>query len=99
MANEKILVINPGSTSTKIAVYQADEQQWVESIAHSMDDLKNYPTIYDQLDMRKELIMACLTMHGDKLDSLCAIVGRGGALPPVKPGAYEVNEKMVDTLR
>ncbi|SOB98492.1 butyrate kinase [Pseudobutyrivibrio ruminis] len=99
MANEKILVINPGSTSTKIAVYQADEQQWVESIAHSMDDLKNYPTIYNQLDMRKELIMACLTKHGDKLDSLGAIVGRGGALPPVKTGAYEVNEKMVDTLR
>ena len=99
MANEKILVINPGSTSTKIAVYQADEQQWVESIAHSMDDLKNYPTIYDQLDMRKELIMACLSKHGDKLDSLGAIVGRGGALPPVKTGAYEVNQKMVDTLK
>jgi len=99
MANEKILVINPGSTSTKIAVYQADEQQWVESIAHSLDELKSYPTIYDQLDMRKELIMACLSKHGDTLDSFGAIVGRGGALPPVKTGAYEVNEKMVDTLR
>ena len=99
MANEKILVINPGSTSTKIAIYQGEEQQWVESIAHTLEDLKNYPTIYDQLDMRKELIMACLSKHGDKLDSLGAVVGRGGALPPVKTGAYEVNEKMVETLR
>ena len=68
MANEKILVINPGSTSTKIAVYQAEEQQWIESIGHSLDDLKAYPTIYDQLDMRKELIMACLSKHDDKLE-------------------------------
>ena len=56
MANEKILVINPGSTSTKIAVYQADEQVWIESISHSLEELKAYATIYDQLEMRKELI-------------------------------------------
>lgn len=98
MLNEKILVINPGSTSTKIAVYQAEEQQWTESISHSLEDLKAYATIYDQLEMRKDLIMACLVKHGDKIDSFGAVVGRGGALPPVKTGAYEVNEKMVDTL-
>ena len=99
MLNEKILVINPGSTSTKIAVYQGEEQQWTESIAHSLEDLKAYPTIYDQLDMRKELILASLVSHGDKLASFAAVVGRGGALPPVKTGAYEVNEKMGETLR
>ena len=94
----KSLIINPGSTSTKIAVYQGEEQQWTESIAHSLEDLKAYPTIYDQLDMRKELILASLVSHGDKLASFAAVVGRGGALPPVKTGAYEVNEKMVETL-
>ena len=99
MANEKILVINPGSTSTKIAVYQADEQVWIESISHSLEELKAYATIYDQLEMRKELILANLVKHGDALDSFGAIVGHGGALPPVKAGAYEVNEKMVDTLK
>ena len=76
MANEKILVINPGSTSTKIAIYQGEEQQWIESISHSLDELKAYPTIYDQLDMRKDLILACLTKHGDKVESLGAVVGR-----------------------
>ena len=55
MLNEKILVINPGSTSTKIAVYQAEEQQWTESISHSLEDLKAYATIYDQLEMRKDI--------------------------------------------
>ena len=99
MTEEKILVINPGSTSTKIAVYIGEEQQWIESIGHTADDLKAYDTIYDQLDMRKELIIACLTKHNDTLDSFAAIVGRGGALPPVKTGAYEVNDLMVETLR
>lgn len=99
MANEKILVINPGSTSTKIAVYQAEEQQWIESISHTLDELKAFPTIYDQLEMRKSVILACLTKHGYALDTFGAVVGRGGALPPVKHGAYEVNEKMIDTLR
>ena len=99
MANEKILVINPGSTSTKIAVYQAEEQLWIESISHTLDELKAFPTIYDQLEMRKSVILACLTKHGDALDTFGAVVGRGGALPPVKHGAYEVNEKMIDTLR
>ncbi len=99
MSNEKILVINPGSTSTKIAVYQAEEQKWVESISHTLDGLKAYATIYDQLEMRTSIVQACLISHGDDLKSFGAIVGRGGALPPVKTGAYEVNEAMIDTLK
>ena len=99
MANEKILVINPGSTSTKIAVFQGDKEKWTESIKHSLEELKAYNTIYDQLDMRRDLIRACLTKHGESLESFGAVAARGGALPPVKSGAYEVNEKMVETLK
>ena len=99
MSDYRILVINPGSTSTKIAVYLNEEQQWIESIDHTLDELKAYATIYDQLDMRKNLIRAALQKHSETLESFSAIVGRGGALPPVKTGAYEVNEKMVDTLK
>jgi butyrate kinase len=99
MSDYRILVINPGSTSTKIAVYLNEEQQWIESIDHTLDELKAYATIYDQLDMRKNLIRAALQKHDESLESFSAIVGRGGALPPVKTGAYEVNEKMVDTLK
>ncbi len=99
MSDYRILVINPGSTSTKIAVYLNEEQQWIESIDHTLEELKAYATIYDQLDMRKNLIRAALQKHDESLESFSAIVGRGGALPPVKTGAYEVNEKMVDTLK
>lgn len=99
MSDYRILVINPGSTSTKIAVYLNEEQQWIESIDHTLEELKAYATIYDQLEMRKDLIRAALQKHDESLESFSAIVGRGGALPPVKTGAYEVNEKMVDTLK
>ena len=52
MENEKILVINPGSTSTKIAVYKGECSQWSESIPHSLEELSNYTCIYDQLENR-----------------------------------------------
>lgn len=95
---KKLLVINPGSTSTKIAVYEDDKAKWVESITHSLDELKKYKTVYDQFDMRTELIKKSLEEHGDELDSFDAIVSRGGNMPPVSAGAYEVNDYMVDCL-
>ncbi len=98
MGSEKILVINPGSTSTKIAVYEGEQQKWTESISHSLEDLKDYKTIYDQLDMRTGLVKGCLEKHGESLESLDAIAARGGNMPPVHAGAYEVNDYMVDFL-
>ena len=52
----KILAVNPGSTSTKVAVYLDREQQWVESISHTQEELKPYPNIYSQLDFRADLV-------------------------------------------
>lgn len=98
MEKEKLLIINPGSTSTKIAVYEGDRETWVESIKHSLDDLKGFSCVYDQFDMRKELIRQCLARHGDTLDSLEAVVSRGGNMGAVQAGAYEVNDYMVDCL-
>lgn len=95
---EKILVINPGSTSTKIAVYEGNEEIWVESISHSLEEIKCFNTVFDQLDMRKKLIRECMEKHGDTLESFDAIVSRGGCMPPVSSGAYEVNDYMVDCL-
>ncbi len=95
---EKILVINPGSTSTKIAVYNGNDEVWVESINHSLEEIKVFPTVFDQLDMRKDLILKCMEKHGDALDTFQAIVSRGGCMPPVSSGAYEVNDYMVDCL-
>lgn len=99
MAYKKILVINPGSTSTKAAIYEDDHEKWTESISHSLEELKKFRKIFDQLEMRKDLILSCMERHGETLDSLAAIVSRGGCLPPVSAGAYEVNDYMVECLR
>lgn len=92
---EKILVMNPGSTSTKIAVYQDETPLFVESIEHSQDELKDFENIIDQYEMRKDLILATMEKNGVKKEDLTAIVSRGGLLPPIEAGAYEVNEDMV----
>ncbi len=94
-----ILAINPGSTSTKIAYYQDETQVWVESIEHDQASLAPFKNIYDQYEMRKQLVLDTMTAKGSPLETLSAVVGRGGLLPPVKSGAYRVNPDMMDTLR
>lgn len=99
MANERILVINPGSTSTKVALYEGEKQLWLESIGHTLEELKDLPWPFQQRELRTKVVLDCLDKHGEKLESVDAIVSRGGCLPPVKAGAYEVNDLMVETLR
>lgn len=94
-----ILAINPGSTSTKVAYYQDDTAIWVKSVEHDQESLAPYKTIYDQYEMRKQLVLDLMAGQGSSLDTLSAVVGRGGLLPPVKSGAYRVNPEMLDTLR
>jgi butyrate kinase len=96
---ERLLIVNPGSTSTKIAVYEDERQVFLENIVHDTADLKKFSTIADQYDFRKNLILDVLEKHGFIRDSFSGIVARGGALPPLKAGAYEVNEDMVWQLR
>lgn len=95
----KILVINPGSTSTKIAVYNDEIEIFEQSITHKQEELDNYDEIYDQYEMRKQLILLTLKNKNIQLDSLDAIAARGGLLPPAEAGAYEVNDDMVYQLR
>ncbi len=90
----RILAINPGSTSTKIAVYDGEEQILVKTIDHPAEEIAKYNTIQDQFEMRKEAVLNILKENSIDLKSLSAIVGRGGVLPPVKSGAYLVNEEM-----
>lgn len=95
----KILAINPGSTSTKIAVYEDENMLFSKSISHSASELENYKSITDQFEMRKERILNILKENDFNKSDLSAIVGRGGILPPVKSGAYLVNDAMVDRLK
>lgn len=94
----KILAINPGSTSTKIALYEDKDLLFKASLEHSNEDLEQYHTIGSQFPMRKEAILSELRLKGYKLEDLDGVVGRGGILPPVKSGAYLVDEKLADVL-
>lgn len=95
----RILALNTGSTSTKIAVYEDLNPILLESIDHSQEDLKPYGKVIDQYAYRKEVVLATLDHHGFSLASLNAVVGRGGMLPPVKSGAYIVNGTMIARLK
>ena len=94
-----ILAINPGSTSTKVALYEDQNEVMKTTIDHSAEELAKYPKIADQYDMRKKEIIEFLSEAKFNIKNLSAVVGRGGLLPPVKSGAYRVNETMVERLR
>lgn len=93
-----ILVINPGSTSTKVAVYDGDKRTMKKSIPHSAEELKKYDGAFDQLPMRKRLVFDLLRQEGISLD-FDATIGRGGLSKPVEGGVYTVDEDMLVATR
>lgn len=95
----RILVINPGSTSTKIAVYDDEEEVFLRVISHSAEKIKSFASIYEQYDFRKETILGTLKDEGISLKSLDAVVGRGGNMKPVAGGTYIVNRRMLEDLK
>ena len=94
----RILVINPGSTSTKIAVYRDTKPRLVETIRHSADELARFERVTDQFTFRKEIILERLRNAREKIDEITAVIGRGGMIKPVESGVYEVNEAMKKDL-
>ncbi|AZR73444.1 butyrate kinase [Anoxybacter fermentans] len=99
MSSFKILVVNPGSTSTKIAVYEDENEIFKTNITHSREELAPYEKITDQLPLRKKVILNALKEHGIKISELDAVSGRGGLLWPIPGGTYTVNEKMLEDLK
>jgi butyrate kinase len=95
----KILTINPGSTSTKIAVYEDENLIHLHTIRHSSDELSAYVGIFDQYEFRKDLILKQLSDDHFDLNELSAVVGRGGLMRPLQSGVYEVNERMISDLK
>lgn len=93
-----ILAINPGSTSTKIAVYENEAERFKVSIEHPREEMAKFPNIAAQYDLRKEAVLAALASAGVAPKALDAIACRGAILPPIKSGAYRVNAAMVDLL-
>lgn len=95
----RILVINPGSTSTKIAVFDDENEIFKVNISHPVEEIQKYPKIIDQFEFRKEVIMKELARAGIPKESLSAVVGRGGLLRPIPSGTYAVTEKMLEDLK
>lgn len=96
---ERILVINPGATSTKIAVFDGSEPILKQTVEHHGDELQGFARVADQYPYRRDLILNVLTNAGIAFDSLNAIVGRGGLLMPLTGGTYKVNQHMVEDLK
>lgn len=94
----RILAINPGSTSTKIAVFRGEIEEFRSSLSHPTEEIQKFPRIVDQYTFRKDVISAELARRGVNLNDLDGIVGRGGLLAPIPGGTYRVNQRMRDDL-
>ncbi|PKM52049.1 MAG: butyrate kinase [Firmicutes bacterium HGW-Firmicutes-7] len=94
----KLLIINPGSTSTKVAIFENESEIYSKTIRHDAEELLAYTSIFSQYPFRKATILDAL--HEEKFDltTLDAIIGRGGMLRPLKGGVYEVNKNMLKDL-
>ncbi len=93
-----ILAINPGSTSTKIAVYEDTQPVLSLAINHSAAEIAAFATIGDQFEWRKDLVLESLRKRGFDIGTLSAVIGRGGLVHPVEGGVYEVNDALHDDL-
>lgn len=94
----KILAINPGSTSTKIAYYEDENKIFSESIDHDHKELEKFEKITDQFELRKNLVLDVVKHHNVDIKDLDAVVGRGGLIVPLKSGGYIVTEDMKDRI-
>ena len=96
MADYRIFAINPGSTSTKIALFEGDKALFTKTVDHDAAKLKEFKDVSSQLPYRKETIMNELAAAGVSLDGVDAFVGRGGGLLAVEGGVYGINEVLLD---
>ncbi len=96
---KKILVINLGSTSTKVAVHESGQMIVSESVNHPAEELKEFKSIIDQYAMRKKAILGVLSKNGITLDDIDAVASRGGNMKPIPGGIYEICPPMIDDMK
>ncbi|NVO02590.1 MAG: butyrate kinase [Bacteroidetes bacterium] len=99
METKLILAINPGSTSTKIAVFDNAKQIFLSKIKHTSEEIDQFEKIADQYEFRKKLILDELKYASIPIEKIVSVVGRGGLVKPIKSGVYEVNERLKEDLR
>ena len=92
----RILVINPGSTSTKVGVFDGETEVFTKNVAHEAEKLAEFKSVSDQMPYRRDLILQALAENGVDLSTIDAFVGRGGGLLALEGGTYAVNDVMLD---
>lgn len=92
------LIINPGSTSTKIGVYEDENPILIETLRHSAEEVGRFQRVVDQLQFRKDIIEKALADKGIELSSLDGVVGRGGLFRYIPSGTYAVNDQMIEDV-
>ena len=92
------LIINPGSTSTKIGVFEDENLLFEETLRHSTEEISKYASIYEQKDFRKNVILDVLNKKNFDMKSINFIVGRGGMLKPIPGGTYNVSDDLLNDL-
>jgi len=97
--NYQILVINPGSTSTKLSLFKDEEVLFQETIQHSSQSLSLFKNIFDQYEFRLNIILDFLEKKNIDLNNIHTVVGRGGLLRPLQSGTYRVNQEMLNQLK
>ena len=95
----KSLIINPGSTSTKIGVFEDENLLFEETLRHSTEEISRYANIVEQKDFRKKIITDLLAAKDFDIKSLNVVVGRGGMLKPIPGGTYAVTESLLEDLK
>ena len=98
MSKRLILAINPGSTSTKFAIFEEENLIFEKTLRHQASELEGFPKVTDQFHFRKDLIMKELAQQQTNFPDIAAVVGRGGLVKPIESGIYEVNKRMIDDL-
>lgn len=95
----QILVINPGSTSTKVGVFEEEALLFSVTLRHSAEELSQFSTIPDQLTFRKELVLKALAENGYDIKMLSAVTARGGPVKPLPGGTYRISETLLEDSR
>lgn len=99
MEKKYVLAINPGSTSTKVSIFEGELEVKTKKLDHKLEDLETFEQVSDQYEYRLEIILDWLTTQGIMINNLVAVVGRGGLLKPMPSGTYLVTKEMVKDLK
>jgi len=95
----RVLTINPGSTSTKIAVFDNDKALFTQVLRHTVSEIGSFDGIIEQYEFRKKLVLEAMKKHNISFSSLHAVVGRGGLVKAISSGTYRINQKMLTDLK